>query len=79
MSLSTSVAPRKGDTADKLNTSIITATTDVTNNASSAATFSLGTHGLSARSGSAFKLGALAGEPSAYLGMASNSGSANCT
>ncbi len=49
-----------------------------TNTGSSAATFDLGTRGLSARSGAAFNLGALVGEATGYLGMAGNSNSAGC-
>ncbi len=52
---------------------------NVTNNASALATFDLGTRGLSARSGSAFNLGALSGQAGSYLGMSSSSNSSNCT
>ncbi|RYD31375.1 MAG: hypothetical protein EOP87_14845, partial [Verrucomicrobiaceae bacterium] len=48
-------------------------------NGSSAATFDLGSRGLTARQGGAFNLGALAGGTDGYLGMASNSNSASCT
>lgn len=45
---------------------------------STAATFELGTRGLTARQGAAFDLGALSGLAGSYLGMAGNSNSAGC-
>ena len=48
-------------------------------NGSSAATFDLGTRGLSARQGSAYNLGAIKGLAGSFLGMASNSNSTSCT
>jgi fibronectin-binding autotransporter adhesin len=48
-------------------------------NGSAAATFDLGTRGLTARQGSAYNLGALKGLAGSYLGMAGNSNSSSCT
>lgn len=48
-------------------------------NGSPAATFDLGTRGLTARQGSAYQLGALTGQSGAFLGMASNNNSSSCT
>ncbi len=48
-------------------------------NGSSNAAFHLGTRSLTARSGSAFNIGALHGSAGSFLSMASNSTSANCT
>ncbi|WP_341405085.1 rhamnogalacturonan lyase family protein [Luteolibacter soli] len=48
-------------------------------NGSAAATFDLGTRGLSARQGSAYNLGALKGLAGSFLGMASNSNATSCT
>lgn len=46
---------------------------------SAAATFDLGTRSLSARQGSAYRIGALAGLAGSSLGMASNNNSSSCT
>jgi fibronectin-binding autotransporter adhesin len=50
-----------------------------TYNGSAAATFDLGTRGLTARQGSAYNLGALKGLAGSFLGMASNSNATSCT
>lgn len=50
-----------------------------TYNGSSAATFDLGTRNLSARQGSGYNIGALAGLAGSSLGMASNNNSSSCT
>lgn len=46
---------------------------------SAAATFDLGTRNLSARQGSAYKIGALAGQTGSALGMVSSNSSSSCT
>jgi autotransporter-associated beta strand protein len=80
----TSVFDLEGDISGFSGTFALTGTGSVrffssTNNGSSSATFDLGTRSLSARSGSAFNLGALTGLQGSALGMDSRSSSSSCT
>lgn len=74
----------EGDVAGFSGTFYLTGTSSfrlfsTTFDGSAAATFDLGTRNLSARQGSAYKIGALVGQSTSSLGMSSNNSSSSCT